>query len=284
MHVVRDKTEVREAVRVVRTAGQTLALVPTMGALHDGHMSLVKAAREIADHVSVSIFVNPTQFGPAEDLHRYPADLDGDLRKLEKAGVDLVFTPSTEEMYPERESTWVHVEVADRHLCGRFRPGHFRGVTTVVATLFNIFEPDKAVFGLKDAQQVLIVRKMVRDLAFGVEIVGHPTVRESDGLALSSRNAYLTEEQRTEAVVVSSSVFGARDMILAGERDPAHIAAAMKEEIGSVPSARLQYAEVVDTATIAPVDKIKPGDSLLVATAVFFGNTRLIDNQFVIAP
>ncbi len=167
---------------------------------------------------------------------------------------------------------------------GFIRPGHFRGVTTVVAKLFNIFEPDKAVFGLKDAQQVLIIRKMVRDLAFGIEIVGHPTVREHDGLALSSRNAFLTEEQRNEAVVVSRSVFAARDMILAGRRDPTSIAAAMKEEINSAPSARLQYAEVVDTTTIAPVDEIKPGHSLLAATAVFFGNTRLIDNQFVTAP
>lgn len=284
MQVVRDKYRIRQIAHEERAAGKTLALVPTMGALHDGHIKLVEAARKSADHVTVSIFVNPTQFGEGEDLDRYPRDLESDVARLEKHHVDLVFAPSTEEMYPEGATTIVHVEGADEHLCGRFRPGHFQGVTTIVSKLFVIGEPDLAFFGLKDAQQFLIIRKMVRDLGMGVEIVGVPTVREDDGLALSSRNVYLTPDERSQATALSQAVFAARDLISSGERDADKIKTAMRDRIESAPLARIQYAEVVDTETIAPVESIASGQELLAATAVFFGGTRLIDNQFVKAP
>lgn len=284
MQVLRHKETTRRLARDARAAGKTLALVPTMGALHDGHVALVDAARRSADHVIVSIFVNPTQFGEGEDLERYPRDLESDTARLKDLEVDVVFAPSTDEMYPEGASTIVHVEGADEHLCGRFRPGHFKGVTTVVAKLLGVCEPDRAFFGLKDAQQFLIIKKMARDLGLGVEVIGVPTVREDDGLALSSRNVYLGREERAQAPVLSRAVFAARDLIASGERDSDKIQEVMKETIESAPLAALQYAEVVDTQTIAPIDSIAPGQELLAATAVFFGGTRLIDNQFVKAP
>ena len=284
MQVVEKKSHMRELARRVRAGGRRLALVPTMGALHEGHLSLVSAARQAADHVTVTIFVNPMQFGVGEDLDRYPRDLQGDLAKLEALSVDVVFMPSTDEMYPSGATTIVHVEGADVHLCGRYRPGHFLGVTTIVCKLFGICEPDRAFFGLKDAQQFLIVKRMVRDLGMGIEIVGVPTIREHDGLALSSRNVYLSDEERSQAVVLSRAVYSARDLVLAGERNPRAIRASMQHEIEAAPLSQLQYAEIVDTETIAPVGRIDPGQRVLVAVAVFFGDTRLIDNQFVNAP
>lgn len=284
MHVVKNKSEMRELARRARCRGRKVALVPTMGALHDGHLSLVAAAREAADHITVSIFVNPTQFGVGEDLARYPADLEADVAKLEALSVDVVFAPTVDEVYPPGSTTKVSVEGADAHLCGPFRPGHFEGVTSVIARLFSICEPDRAIFGLKDGQQYLIIRRMVRDLGLGIEIMGVPTVREHDGLALSSRNGFLTDDERRQAAVVSKAVFAARDLVLSGERNTSLIYAAMQREIDAAALARLQYAEIVDTTTIAPVELIQRGQHLLAATAVHFGNTRLIDNQFVIAP
>lgn len=284
MQVVENKSEIHELSRRARTDGRVLALVPTMGALHEGHLSLVRAAREVADHVTVSIFVNPSQFGDGEDLPRYPADLEGDLARLEALSVDVVFTPNVDEMYPPGAATTVHVKGADAHLCGPFRPGHFEGVATVVAKLFTICRPDRAVFGLKDAQQYLIIKRMVRDLGMSIEVIGIPTVREYDGLALSSRNRYLSDAERKEAFVASRAVFAARDLIVAGERNPDAVCAAMQREIGASPLARLQYTEVVDVATIAPVEVIERGQDVLAAAALYIGNTRLIDNQFVNAP
>lgn len=261
-----------------------IGLVPTMGALHVGHLELVKRAREGADFIVVSIFVNPTQFGPKEDLARYPVDFEGDLAKLEAEGVDLVFAPSVGDMYPEGMTTWVHVEEADKHLCGPFRPGHFRGVTTIVAKLFNVCLPDKAVFGLKDAQQFLIIRRMIADLDFPIELIGCLTVREHDGLALSSRNIFLSERERKQAIVLSKAVDAARGLIDDGERDPRKIEDAMESIVASAPDAVLQYAEVVETRGIAPVDRLQPGQEVVAALAVFFGRTRLIDNTFAIVP
>lgn len=284
MRVISSPEQAQQAVKRAKSAGSRVALVPTMGALHEGHLALVSRAVEEGDFIVVSIFVNPTQFGPEEDLARYPRDLEGDLEKLAARGVDLVFTPSTGDMYPDGASTWVEVEGADEHLCGPHRPGHFRGVTTVVAKLFNICLPDRAVFGLKDAQQFLIVRRMVRDLNFPVELVGCPTVREADGLALSSRNVYLNERERKQAVVLSKAVTAARKLIEDGERDPQKVEEAMKAVVASAPDAQLQYAEVVRAETIAPVDRLEPADEVVAALAVFFGNTRLIDNTFVVVP
>jgi pantoate--beta-alanine ligase len=284
MQTVDQKKEMRRRARDARKRGSRLALVPTMGALHDGHLALVERARDVADHVTVSIFVNPTQFGPSEDLQRYPRDLEGDLAKLEALSVDLVFAPTADEMYPDGETTRVHVAGANRHLCGRFRPGHFEGVTTIVTKLFTVCEPDVAVFGLKDAQQFLILRRMVRDLGFGIEVMGVPTVREPDGLAMSSRNAYLTDDERVQSAVASQAVFAARDAILSGERSGDEIRRIMRRHIEGAPLAELQYADLVDTDQISPVDIIESGASLLAAVAIFLGTTRLIDNQFVEAP
>jgi pantoate--beta-alanine ligase len=271
-----------------RRAGRRLALVPTMGALHEGHLALVREARRRADEVVVSIFVNPTQFGPGEDYERYPRTLEADLRKLEQAiGGATVFAPPEEEMYPAGRAanvTWVHVEQLDRHLCGRYRPGHFRGVTTVVARLFLACKPHVAVFGLKDAQQFLLLRRMARDLLFDVELVGVPTVREADGLARSSRNVFLRPSERRQAVVLSRAVEVARQRVEAGELEAGAIVEAMRLALAQAPEARVQYAEVVDVETLQPVNHLAPGQAVLAAVAVFFGETRLIDNAFAQAP
>ncbi len=271
-----------------RAAGKTLALVPTMGALHAGHLALVEEARRLADHVTVSIFVNPTQFGPGEDFAQYPRTLEQDLAALEAVGgVEAVFAPSVEEMYPDGQDgqrTWVVVEALDAHLCGRYRPGHFRGVATVVAKLFYACRPHVAVFGRKDAQQFLILRRMARDLNLGVEVVGVPIVREADGLALSSRNVYLTPSQRRQAGVLSQAVAAARQAIARGEQHPAVLVESMRKIMAQAPEAQVQYAEVVDVETLAPLDRIAPGQEVLAAVAVFFGQTRLIDNAFARAP
>jgi len=247
-----------------------------MGALHEGHLSLVRAARAQCDAVFVSIFVNPTQFGPTEDLAKYPRQFERDCALLEKENVDIVFAPSAEEMYPKGGSTWVTVEGLSDKLDGRSRPGHFRGVTTVVAKLFHGSEPDVAFFGQKDAAQVAVVRRMVRDLNFPVEIVVCPIVREPDGLAMSSRNAYVNPEERQRALVLQGSLRRVEEKFRAGERNAARLVAAAKQAIADEPQVRLDYFEIVDPDTLEALDQIsRPA---LAAVAAYVGSTRLIDN------
>jgi len=247
-----------------------------MGALHKGHMSLVQAAMGCCDTVAASIFVNPTQFGPAEDLAKYPRNFEGDRKALEEAQVELLFAPAAEEMYPAGEVTWVNVEGLSDKLDGRSRPGHFRGVATVVAKLFHIVEPEAAFFGQKDAAQLAIIRRMVRDLNFPVEIVACPIVREADGLAVSSRNAYLDGEQRKQALVLYRSVMRVKQLADAGERNAGKLIAAGREEVAAEKSVRLDYFEIVDPESLDPVEDAGKGG--LVAVAAFVGTTRLIDN------
>jgi pantoate--beta-alanine ligase len=268
----------------LRADGRRLVLVPTMGSLHEGHLALVRAARAEGDHVTVSIFVNPTQFGPGEDFDRYPRDLEGDLDRLEAdGGADAVFAPEVEALYPDglHGLTWVTVDRMGDHLCGARRPGHFQGVATVVAKLFLACRPHVALFGLKDAQQFFILRRMAADLGFGVRLVGVETVREADGLALSSRNRYLDRAERAEAVVLSRAVAAARELLAGGERDAAAVTARMRAAIAEAPRGRLDYAELVDTRDLQPVAELRPGMSVLAAVAVHFGRTRLIDNAIV---
>jgi len=266
----------RAASRASRLAEKRLGFVPTMGALHEGHLSLVRAARTTSDLVAASIFVNPTQFGPNEDLAKYPRSFDRDRELLEKERVDLLFAPSVEEMYPSGAVTWVTVEGLSDKLDGRSRPGHFRGVTTVVAKLFHIVEPDAAFFGQKDAAQVAIIRRMVRDLNLPVEIVVCPIVRESDGLAMSSRNAYLEPAQRKQALVLHRSLMRVRELVERGEGAARKLSAAGREEFSREPAARLDYFEIVNPETLDPVDDVSGG--ALVAVAAYVGATRLIDN------
>jgi len=268
--------EMRAASRAVTREGKGLALVPTMGALHEGHLSLVRAARAARDVVAVSIFVNPMQFGPGEDLAKYPRSFERDCEMLEREGVEFVFTPSVEEMYPAGAVTWVTVEELSGKLDGRSRPGHFRGVTTVVSKLFHIVEPDNAFFGQKDAAQVAIIRRMVRDLNLPVEIVVCPIVREGDGLAMSSRNAYLSPEERKRALVLHWSLERVQQLVESGERDAARLVAAGREEFAQESLVRLDYFEVVDPDTLDPVADVSRG--ALVAVAAYVGATRLIDN------
>jgi pantoate--beta-alanine ligase len=260
----------------IRSRGGRLGLVPTMGALHEGHLSLIRAAKAKSDVVASSIFVNPTQFGPNEDFSRYPRDLEKDLALLERDGVDLVFVPSVEEMYPQQSVTWVTVEGLSERLCGKSRPGHFRGVATVVAKLFNIVEPDLAFFGQKDAAQVAIIRRMVRDLNMPVAIEACPIVREPDGLALSSRNANLSPEQRQDALVLFRSLLRVRELFADGERNPAILIKAAKNVLSGSSAVRLDYFEIVDPDELTPLALIN--QPALVAVAAFVGNTRLIDN------
>jgi pantoate--beta-alanine ligase len=246
-----------------------------MGALHEGHLSLVRAARACCAVVAASIFVNPTQFGPNEDLAKYPRSFERDRELLEKGGVELLFAPSAEEMYPAGAVTWVTVDGLSSRLDGRSRPGHFRGVTTVVAKLFNIVEPDAAFFGQKDAAQVAVVRRMVRDLNFPVEIVACPIVREPDGLAMSSRNAYLDPQQRKQALVLHRALMRVQKSWEAGEREAGKLLAAGRNELAEEKSVRLDYLEIVDPDTLDPVENAA---GALVAVAAFVGPTRLIDN------
>ena len=266
----------RAASRAVRHAGKRLGFVPTMGALHEGHLSLARAAKASCDAVAASIFVNPAQFGPTEDLAKYPRNFERDRELLENEGVELLFAPSVEEMYPAGDVTWVTVEGLSAKLDGRSRPGHFRGVTTVVAKLFHIVEPDAAFFGQKDAAQVAIIRRMAADLNFPVEIVACPIVREPDGLAMSSRNAYLDPQQRKQALVLHRSLLHANKLWEAGERDATKIIAAAQEEFAEEKSVRLDYFEIVDPDSLDPVENVANG--ALVAVAAFVGQTRLIDN------
>jgi pantoate--beta-alanine ligase len=266
----------RTAVRNFRTVGQTVGFVPTMGSLHEGHLSLVRASKANMERTVVSVFVNPIQFGPNEDLDRYPRDLARDRALLDREGVDVLFHPAREEMIPEGFGTWVEVRGLQDRLCGRSRPGHFAGVCTIVLKLFDIVRPDAAFFGRKDAQQATIVRRMARDLNLDLEVKVLPTVRERDGLAMSSRNAYLTAEERAAAPVLYRSLERAREMVEAGERDAGRVADAAREAIGAEPLARVEYVEVVDPDELLPLERIE-GEALI-ALAVHFGRTRLIDN------
>jgi len=254
----------------------TVGLVPTMGFLHEGHLSLIRRAREECDHVVVSIFVNPTQFGKNEDLSKYPRDIDRDLKLIEPLGTDLVWMPTPEIMYPPGYQTWVEVEAITSPLEGAMRPGHFKGVTTVVAKLFTGVQPHKAYFGQKDAQQAAVIRQMTRDLNFPIEIVICPIVREPDGLAMSSRNVYLDPEQRKAATVLFRSLGAAKDLYEGGERDGEKIRGKMKEVLADEPLADVQYISCADYDTLEELDELK-GKALL-SMAVFIGKTRLIDN------
>lgn len=276
--VLRSPDEFRAACDEARSAGQRVGFVPTMGALHDGHLALVALAREKCDFVTASIFVNPTQFGPNEDFSRYPRDLDGDVAKLASAGADAVFAPDARAMYPAGEETRVHVGALAEPLCGRFRPGHFAGVTTVVAKLFALVGSSVAVFGKKDYQQLKILERMAKDLFFPVEIVGHSIVREADGVAMSSRNAYLSAEQRLRARGLSRALIKAAAAFDAGERDAGALRSLARAEVISTAD-KIDYVEVVDPETLVPgVEGATVGDRALVAIACYVGATRLIDN------
>ena len=283
MIVAKTISEVRAQVREWKKAGLTVGLVPTMGYLHEGHASLVDQAVSLCDKVVASDFVNPTQFGPGEDLESYPRDFEHDCALLESHGCDMVFYPSVDEMYPDDNGrTDTYVEILDempKQLCGKTRPIHFRGVCTVVSKLFNIVMPDKAFFGEKDAQQLAVIRRMVRDLSYGIEIVGCPIVRESDGLAKSSRNTYLSPEERKAALILSQAVFLGKKMAEDGQQDADRIVAAMREKIATEPLARIDYVSAVDGVTMMPVHRIE--GSVLVAMAVYIGKTRLIDNFII---
>lgn len=268
--------ETRKYVREQKLKGKTVGLVPTMGYLHEGHASLVKRSVSECDVTVVSVFVNPTQFAPNEDFDAYPRDFEHDCRLLEECGADAVFHPEAEEMYASDFTTGVTMDVLSKTLCGKTRPIHFNGVCTVVAKLFNIVTPDKAFFGQKDAQQLAIIKRMVRDLNFGTEIVGCPIVREKDGLAKSSRNTYLSPEERRAALCLSQSIAIGRSMAEKGEKDTRVILEAMRRHIEKEPLARIDYVEAADGVTMQPAERID-GETLF-AVAVYIGKTRLIDN------
>jgi len=276
MRLCKTTEEMRGACRAARVGGERLAFVPTMGALHEGHLSLVRAARTSCDVVAASIFVNPTQFAPNEDLAKYPRSFERDEQMFENEGVDLLFAPSIEEMYPAGAVTWVTVEGLSDRLDGRSRPGHFRGVTTVVAKLFHIVEPDVALFGQKDAAQVAIIRRMVRDLNFAIEIVACPIVREADGLAMSSRNVYLDAQERGQALVLQRALAKVRKLWEAGEHNVEKLVEAGRGEVIGGQGVRLDYLEIVDANSLEALESAGPG--ALVAIAGFVGRTRLIDN------
>lgn len=279
MEIVRTLEELRAAKKNMKG---TIGLVPTMGFLHAGHISLVKRARQECDHVVVSIFVNPTQFAPNEDFASYPRDLDRDAALVKEAGAELVFAPLDDVMYPEGYQTYVTVEEVTKVLEGAMRPTHFRGVTTVVAKLFNAVQPDKAFFGQKDAQQVAVLSRMVKDLNYNLEMVVCPIVREKDGLALSSRNTYLDESQRKAALVLSRSLREARAAFASGERSVKAIREAMDGVFAGEPAAKVQYISIADTVTLQEIDSIE--SMALVSMAVYMGKTRLIDNTVLGKP
>lgn len=276
MRVIKSKDELRKALEVERQKGKTIGFVPTMGYLHRGHLSLMEKAREENDVVVASIFVNPIQFGQGEDYDAYPRDLPRDTELARSAGVDFLFAPEAEEMYPGNNLTFVDMNGLTDVLCGASRPGHFRGVMTVVTKLFNIVKPHRAYFGQKDAQQVLVVKKMVEDLDMDVEIVEMPIVREEDGLAMSSRNSYLSPEERKSATVLSRSLFDARERIFQGERSGKSIREMIINRISSQICTKIDYVEVVNGETLEPLENIE--GNVLIAVAVKIGRTRLIDN------
>ncbi len=276
MEIIRTVEEMKARARALRSDGSVVGFVPTMGSLHEGHLSLVRMAGELSDSVVVSIFVNPTQFGPNEDLDRYPHDLERDVALLEDAGAAIVFAPEASDIYPRGYATVVHVQRLGEKLCGAFRPGHFDGVCSVVAKLFEIVRPNLAVFGQKDGQQAAILERMVADLEMDVRIIRGPTVREPDGLALSSRNNYLSDEERAEAPVLYASLEHARSLYDSGETDAAKVLGAVRAMIESKPHARVQYISAVDWKSLDDVTELRAGTMLVLA--VFFGKTRLIDN------
>lgn len=271
--------DVRERVNAWKREGLTVGFVPTMGYLHEGHKSLMQAARKSNDKVVVSVFVNPMQFGPNEDLESYPRDFEKDSALCESVGVDLIFHPEPEEMYADGFCSYVDMNGLTTELCGKSRPIHFRGVQTVVLKLFNIVKPDRAYFGQKDAQQLAVIRRMVKDLNVDTKIVGCPIVREADGLAKSSRNTYLNPDERKAALILSRSLKLGRELIENGETDSKAVIKAITDSINTEPLAKIDYVDVVDFDTITPVDKI--GKSVLVAIAVYIGKTRLIDNFII---
>jgi len=277
MEVVHTITELRAAVARARRSGKSVGFVPTMGCLHDGHLSLIRRAKSEAAFVVVSIFVNPTQFGPTEDFSKYPRTMEADRRGCEAAGADLIFAPTTEAFYPAGASTWVEVEGVSDGLCGTHRPGHFRGVATVVAMLFNAVQADLAVFGRKDLQQLAVIRRMVRDLHLPVRIVAHETVREADGLAMSSRNRYLTPEQRPQAATIAAAMAAAQALARGGMTDAGRLREAALEVLRGQPAIRVQYCEIVDRDTMAAVASTE-GKTCAIAIAGHLGTTRLIDN------
>ena len=279
MEVIETIEAVREKVKAARKKGKKIGLVPTMGAFHRGHISLIERAVKDCDFVVVSIFINPTQFGHGEDFEKYPRDFDADIEACRKAGVDLVFAPSTEQMYAAENLTWVNVEKLTDTLCGQFRPGHFRGVTTVCAKLFNIVQPDIAFFGRKDAQQAIVIKRMVADLNMPLKFVICPTIRDTDGLALSSRNQYLTEQQRKDATLIYKSLQECEKMLKAGVTSTKEVITQMRSILYQAPSINIEYVGIVDAETLQHLDHIT--GKILAAIAVKIGPARLIDNILV---
>lgn len=279
MEVIESVALMQSKAEELRLSGSTIGFVPTMGFLHEGHLELMRVAGRLSDKVIVSIFVNPAQFGPQEDFAKYPRDTQGDLAKVEKVPVDIVFMPSAAEMYPEGFQSKVSVGDLSRHLCGLSRPGHFDGVTTVVCKLFNITKPHIAVFGQKDYQQLAVISRMVEDMAMDVDIVGVPTVREEDGLAMSSRNAYLSAEERRSALCLKKAMDRAGELYARGERDSSVLKSSMERLILEHPFTNIDYVSVCDPVTLDDLETL--GDRFLIALAVKVGKTRLIDNRLV---
>lgn len=280
MQIERTIKETKHTIEQWKQEGNTIGFVPTMGYLHEGHKSLIDVAREENDKVVVSIFVNPTQFGPKEDLAAYPRDFDQDVLLCEKSGVDLIFYPTPEEMYPQGFCSFVDMTGLSEELCGKSRPTHFKGVQTIVAKLFHIIPANRAYFGQKDAQQLAIIKRMVKDLDFDIEIIGCPIIREADGLAKSSRNVYLSREEREQATVLYQALRLGEQAVLDGEQDAWKIKQMIINHIKTKPLARIDYVEVVEFSGIKPIEKIE--GSILVAIAVYFGKTRLIDNVIML--
>jgi pantoate--beta-alanine ligase len=277
MEVVHTIPELRAAVARARQAGKSVGFVPTMGCLHEGHLSLIRRAKAESAFVAVSIFVNPTQFGPNEDFSKYPRTFEDDRRGCQAAGADLIFAPTAADFYPAGASTWVDVEGVSAGLCGEFRPGHFRGVATVVAMLFNAVQADVAVFGRKDLQQLAVIRRMVRDLRMPVRILAHETIREPNGVAMSSRNRYLSPEQLAQASAIPAALAAAQALAKAGVADAAKLRAAANDVLAAQPALKPQYCEIVDLETMAPVASVA-GRRCAIAIACHLGATRLIDN------
>ena len=282
MEIIETIARMQEASESWRNNDKIIALVPTMGFLHEGHLELLRVGREKGDKLIMSLFVNPTQFGPQEDFEKYPRDTEGDLEKARSKGVDAVFMPSVTEMYSHGFQTTVAVENVTQHLCGKSRPGHFAGVTTVVAKLFNITKPHLAIFGLKDYQQLVVIRQMVRDLNMGIDIIGVPTVREQDGLAMSSRNSYLTPQERESALSLKKALELARAMVTEGEKDSAKIIGAVRELILSHPFTEIDYVTICNKENLIDIDTVD--QPALLALAVNVGRARLIDNDILNKP
>ena len=280
MIIIKSVSEMQQWVASVRGEAETISFVPTMGFLHQGHVSLLDEGRRRGDKLVLSIFVNPTQFGQGEDFEDYPRDLQQDSQLAEQAGVDVIFAPTAKQMYPNGYATYVDVEGITNTLCGASRPGHFRGVCTVVSKLFNIIQPQVAIFGQKDFQQLAVIQRMTQDLNLPVEILGLPIYRESDGLAMSSRNVYLTEEQRPQALVLSQSLARARELVAAGQKDVAEIILELKTKINQQPAARIDYVQICHQLTLK--DQLEVDNDSVLLLAVYIGKTRLIDNGFLV--